>query len=58
MAEISHQQTKQEDFPDAQIRGAAEDEGFVEREEEIQVCELCEGDVAGERDGVGGGVGG
>ncbi|THV43761.1 hypothetical protein BGAL_0949g00010, partial [Botrytis galanthina] len=56
MTEIRDEQTEQEDFPDAEIRGAAENEGFVESEQEIEVCELGERDVGGEGDVVGGGV--
>ncbi|TGO89824.1 hypothetical protein BPOR_0092g00100 [Botrytis porri] len=58
MPEIRDEQSKQEDFPDAEIRGAAQNEGFVEGEEEVQVCELGEHDVGREGDGVGDGVGG
>jgi len=55
MAEIRDEQPKENGFPDAQVGGGAQHEGFVEGEEEVQVGELREHDVGGERDCGGGG---
>ena len=51
MAEVRDQQTDEEGAPDFGVGGAAEDEGFAEREAEVEVAELGEGDGGGERDG-------
>ncbi|RFU31791.1 hypothetical protein B7463_g4553, partial [Scytalidium lignicola] len=50
MAEISEQQAEEQGAPDAEVGGAAQDQGFVEGEEEVEVCELGEDYGGRERD--------
>ena len=56
MAQIRQQQPKQKHPPHLDIVRGAEDEGFVQSEDEVQVCELVEdGGFAGRYGDEGGG---
>lgn len=45
MTKVRNQQAYQEDPPDFEIVGSSEDERFVDGEDEVQVCQLQEGNV-------------
>ena len=56
MPEIRQQQSKQKHFPNLHIARRAQHQRFVEREDEVQVCELVEdGGFAGRYGDEGGG---